>query len=193
MTSLREFFQACVWPAQTAEQEEFSSMGIAWAEIAISVAIIHGCWLPVRRRDSDEVDWLHQPQTVEQAHALGITLGEQARVVQQMTAQFQSLIPQAVAPSLKGGKTRSLMIYGSGIRMAGLATRPRFPHQDQVVDILHRNFPAGTTNLSFLPSLPTGIVYESWPDDSEVTQQPLPARLFRTHQAQLQVRHLRRG
>lgn len=160
-------------------------MALLGQRLLIAFVFTHGCWLPVRRVDSAGVEHLYQPVT----HALGTTLGEQARITQQMITQFQIIVPDLVAPVVRGCKVKALMTYGCAMRMAGLPLRPEFAQQMEVVDFLAREIPSGNANLSFSPQLPSDLAFEAWPEDAACYDIPWQKRLQATHRAQLEVRH----
>lgn len=157
MHTAQVFLQGCSWPDEGEELGEVQPLGLAWAEVALAMTIIHGCWLPVRRKNAAGVEYLHQPVSHSQAVAMQVTLGEQSRVAQQMLTQYQSLVPEAVAPTLRGGKVKALMTYGSAIQMAGLARRPRFPIKRQwltsCTDSCQQDVPIFPFYLLFLMAL----------------------------------------
>eukprot|EP00438_Fugacium_kawagutii_P026374 Skav206095 [mRNA] locus=scaffold2150:239336:242452:- [translate_table: standard] len=190
MHTVKTFLQGCVWAT---EQDEgpLADMGVSWAELALGLVLVHGTWLPVRRKDAAGVEYLHQPQSSQEAQSMGVTLGEQSRVAQQLVSQFQSLIPQPVAPDLQGGKVRALTLYGSALHMAGLRRRPSYPQQAEVQSLLQAQLPTGSANLRFLVDLPSHLNFEIWHEDRMVFTQPWKDRLYATHRAQILVRRTR--
>eukprot|EP00438_Fugacium_kawagutii_P019098 Skav234726 [mRNA] locus=scaffold634:538187:538975:- [translate_table: standard] len=193
MFSIKNFLQDCTWPADTADAPRVQTMGVTWAEIAVALCYQHGTWLPVRPKNAQGEEFLVQSRDTQHARDMGITLGEQSRVVQQAFVQFQSLVPQTVMPQITNGKVKSLMTFGSAIQVAGVIPRPGFPFQKDMVNLLCKRFPLGSANLQFLPELPSCLQFEPWPEDATAFQEPWQERLRRTHQTQLVVRKLRRG
>lgn len=116
-------------------------MGVSWTEIALSICLSLGAWLPFRRRSNDSTEQLIHPQTTAKAKAWGVTLSEMSQNAYLLVTQVQTLIPEAIfPPEVKNGKVNSLQLQGYHAWTTGFKRRPRFPHQDLVFDILQNLF-----------------------------------------------------
>ena len=54
-------------------------MGLSWTEVALSLCLSLGAWLPIRRRNADEVETLIHPLDTAMAKSWGVTLSEMSQ------------------------------------------------------------------------------------------------------------------
>lgn len=59
MFTAKIFLQGCRWPAAPSTAQQLKPHGLAWAEVATALSLIHGCCLPVRRVDANGAKSLH--------------------------------------------------------------------------------------------------------------------------------------
>ena len=157
--SLISWLRQCQWPSSD-EGPGHQKTGISWAEVAVAVARIHGQWLPVKRKDANGDEILHQPTDDESARRMGITLSEQAENICYMLKHVRSLIPEDLTPDIPLGKVGSLMVYGFGAWTTGMKFRPSFPNQNLVCESLLDYIPGADSALSGLPTI-------HWMDESQ--------------------------
>ena len=73
MSSMLVFLSQCKWDDDSKAPNGLE-LGFSWTEFAISLAISHGMWLPVKRVHTDGLTYIVQPTTAAEAQALGIDL-----------------------------------------------------------------------------------------------------------------------
>eukprot|EP00438_Fugacium_kawagutii_P030274 Skav225204 [mRNA] locus=scaffold1041:59681:80585:- [translate_table: standard] len=165
MDAVKGWLVECEWPNSATDTPGPDALGISWVEIAISVVLRMGMWLPFPRKHSDGKEYLVQPRTHLEALQAGTCLGEQAWAVSMIFTHFQSLIPQLVWPPVKRGKVLSLTALGHNLKLTGLSLRPSFDNQAQVLDIMQRYRPVPVVDQGFsckisasLGGLPSDVV-----------------------------------
>lgn len=145
-------------------------LGPSWTEIAISISLSLGAWLPFRRRNSDNIENLIHPQTTANARAWGVTLSEMSQNAYLLVTQAQTLIPETIyPPELQNGKVSSLQMQGYHAWTTGFKRRPRYPHQDKVFSILQKLFADEKKPLQSLPDLEFCQQFSLQQADSEAT------------------------
>jgi hypothetical protein len=133
MTSLLQWFRSCAWPMDDTQDFPNSKLGISWTEIAVAVAIKHGMWMPIKRKQQDSLEHIIQPRDLTQCSYLKVTLAEQTANISYMVKHLKSMLMQDVMPTIPQGKVSALLVYGFQ-GSTGLRIRPQFPEQKQVVD-----------------------------------------------------------
>lgn len=129
-------------------------MGLSWTEVAISISLTLGAWLPIRRQSTDNNEHLVHPQSTEKAKSWGVTLSEMSQNAYLLVTQVQTLVPEHVFPSdIRNGKVNSLQQQGYHAWTTGFKRRPQYPYQNEVFDILQSIFKAEKKPLQTLPDL----------------------------------------
>eukprot|EP00438_Fugacium_kawagutii_P005146 Skav207840 [mRNA] locus=scaffold3025:85744:89028:+ [translate_table: standard] len=100
MWVMHSFLRSCQWPSDEQQQSAVGALGFSWVEMAVAIALEYGQWLPVKRKRSDQLEYLFQPTTAEEVSHAGYSLGEQAWVVSQIFTHYTSLVPVSVTPTL---------------------------------------------------------------------------------------------
>ena len=158
---LLEWILKCKWPAEPVDNDP----GISWVEIACSLAIQQGQWLPVKR-ERFGATYIFQPSRPEDMDTLQITLTEQATSAYSMLVQMQSLIVAPILPSqCKPGKVKSLYMQGHHAWTTGLSMRPQQPNQQKLYHLIRQHFTARTNAMNTLPFVDLDFTLEEWPED----------------------------
>ena len=145
-------------------------MGLSWTEVAISISLMIGAWLPFRRRNSENIEHLIHPQNTANARSWGVTLSELSQNAYLLVTQVRTLIPQLLVPDgVKVGKVNSLLLQGYHAWTTGFRRRPGFPFQKEVYVILQNLFKAETKPLQTLPDICFPNVYQLHRVDQEAT------------------------
>ena len=185
MTSLLQWFRSCAWPMDDTQESPNSKLGISWTEIAVAVAIKHGMWMPIKRKQQDSLEHIIQPRDLTQCSYLKVTLAEQTANISYMVKHLKSMLMQNVMPTIPQGKVSALLVYGFQ-GSTGLRIRPQFPEQKQVVQVLRQFFPR-TDYMQALPDIDFSD-FNFWPEDEELPTLPVGERQRR---ADLQRRSIR--
>eukprot|EP00438_Fugacium_kawagutii_P015146 Skav220615 [mRNA] locus=scaffold507:317499:318095:- [translate_table: standard] len=171
MFSTQRWLQDLQW--ETAPNPDFevdTDVGIAWTEVAISMALHRGMWLPVKRVTASGETSILQPCTVEEAATWGIDLAEQTASAHALVTHFKALVPDEVIPSnCKFGKCGALYMQGYFQWSTGIRPRPAFPFQAEVLEILRTYLLTHHSKLGQLPSISTDSGFEQWTEDRENT------------------------
>lgn len=163
MRSMLEFLSQCKWDDDSKAPSGLD-MGFSWTEFAISLALFHGMWLPVKRQHADGQMYVAQPKTKADAQALGVDLAE-TKSCHAIYQQCKALMPQEVVPTVCLGKVRSLLTQGFTAWTTGISHRPQHPHQGAGYDCLQNYFPAMTGWLGGLPDIQFVTSFEIQPDE----------------------------
>ena len=191
MMSMLGFLLQCRWDDDSKAPAGLE-MGFSWTEFAISLALHHGMWLPVKRQHSDGNTYIVQPKTIAEAQALGIDLAEQTKSCNAIYQQFQGLMPQNVVPKIRMGKVRSLLTQGFTGWTTGLSHRPQHPYQCEVFDSLQQYFPTMTGWLGGLPTVHFSGIFEMQQDEENFFRIPWEKSIMKTRSTFVFVRRSRK-
>eukprot|EP00438_Fugacium_kawagutii_P035317 Skav206907 [mRNA] locus=scaffold808:181434:185012:+ [translate_table: standard] len=142
------------WPSQQADTGH-QTLGVTWVELALSFILTIGTLIPVKRKGSQDKEYLMACDSPAHAHALNVKLSEQADTMQKWVVQLLSLQYPQQWPELDRGLVRSLYTLGAHHQSSGSRLRASFPHQQQVIEILCKYLAKQTgTAFSALPEIP---------------------------------------
>ena len=117
-TAIVEFFSKCQWPMNEQGPNNLT-MGMAWTEVLLGIALIFGGCPPVRRWvDNEEI--LVQPHDHQEAKSLGITLSELTAQTVWYVKHTAALVDKDIYPKeVQQGKVSSLYLMGNPIWTTG--------------------------------------------------------------------------
>ena len=92
--SLVDWLQSCSWPSDADSDAAHKNLGISWTEIAVAVAVRHNMWLPIKRKQQDNLAHVIQPQTLAECNLLNVTLAEQTANISLMVKNLGSMLMQ---------------------------------------------------------------------------------------------------
>ena len=92
--SLVDWLQSCSWPSDADSDAAHKNLGISWTEIAVAVAVRHNMWLPIKRKQQDNLEHVIQPQTLAECNLLNVTLAEQTANISLMVKNLGSMLMQ---------------------------------------------------------------------------------------------------
>lgn len=192
---LQAMHTASAWLRQVKREtaaEETQEVGLSWIEIAISMSLLHGMWLPIKRQ-TDGGNWaIFQPTSVQHALSSGVDLAEQTLAAFNLITQFRALTPEETWPSnCRSGKCSSLFMQGYWQWSTGVNKRPQYPYQSEVFTILQRYLPQHHQQLSGLPDLTTDPGFAIWPEDVQSWRVPWSTRNKKLQSVMHQVRRRR--
>eukprot|EP00438_Fugacium_kawagutii_P026378 Skav206099 [mRNA] locus=scaffold2150:368384:371515:- [translate_table: standard] len=192
MWAVQQWIMSCSWPLSEEDSPMDRPVGISWAEISLAIVLQYGAWLPLRRQSHTGQTFLFQPRSTEEALRMKTSLGEQARTASILVTQFRSLVNCEVIPDFRGGKVRSLMMFGFGETIGGLPRRPSYEHQDQVCDLIHSYVQERPKSLAGLPQLDLSHTeFDVWPECFEIFHQPWLAQNRQLAAAQKAMQSIR--
>lgn len=143
-------------------------VGLSWTEVAISISLKLGAWLPFRRFSANNEEMLIHPQNTAMTASWGVTLSEMSQNAYLLVTQVQTLVPQQLRPKeVTIGKVKSLSAQGYHAWTTGFRRRPKFPFQKEVFDILQEYFKSDSKTLHGLPGLCFLTEYQSWQQDDQ--------------------------
>ena len=143
-------------------------VGLSWTEVAISISLKLGAWLPFRRFSANNEEMLIHPQNTAMTASWGVTLSEMSQNAYLLVTQVQTLVPQQLRPKeVTIGKVKSLSAQGYHAWTTGFRRRPKFPFQKEVFDILQEYFKSDSKTLHGLPDLCFLTEYQSWQQDDQ--------------------------
>lgn len=143
-------------------------VGLSWTEVAISISLKLGAWLPFRRFSANNEEMLIHPQNTAMTASWGVTLSEMSQNAYLLVTQVQTLVPQQLRPKeVTIGKVKSLSAQGYHAWTTGFRRRPKFPFQQEVFDILQEYFKSDSKTLNGLPDLCFLTEYQSWQQDDQ--------------------------
>eukprot|EP00438_Fugacium_kawagutii_P001920 Skav200029 [mRNA] locus=scaffold225:185947:189255:- [translate_table: standard] len=194
MYTTQRWLQALHW--ETDLEPDFDTaadIGISWTEVAISMALQRGMWLPVKRVTADGTTVILQPTNLAETDTLNIDLAEQTASAHALVTHYKALVPDAVVPTMcKFGKCSALYVQGYFQWSTGMRPRPAFPHQQQVIDILRPYLLTHHAKLGTLPVIPTDEGFEPWTEDRE-NLAPWSQRWMKLQSILHQVRRCRKN
>eukprot|EP00438_Fugacium_kawagutii_P021653 Skav223781 [mRNA] locus=scaffold575:12207:17571:+ [translate_table: standard] len=167
------------------------ALGLSWIELAISLAIYHGCWLPVPRQYPDGQWYLVQPRTHHEAVGLKTTLREQAAMATQLLTHYLTLVVEQVVPNYDKIKVRSVLLFGLPERQHGMSLRPSFPEQGRMVTCFRDYVLRFGHDLNHVPDLGWEDALTMWPEDMALYQVPHAELKQQATMAQRRVRKAR--
>lgn len=149
--------QELQWP-DTDNSVDYQDVGVTWVELAMSLMLHTGMWIPIRRRDRDDRERLIVFDTWDDLAGYQIRFSEFADTMSQMFTQFASLRDTPLHPPTSRKLVTSAYIQGFSIHSSGLALRPKLPCQEQLLHILQEHLtmhkgPAWTV----IPQLPLPV------------------------------------
>ena len=134
-----DFLSKCQWPKDEQGPNNLT-MGLAWTEVLLGIALIFGGWPPVRRW-VDNIEILVQPRTHQEAKSLGITSSELTAQTVWYVKHTAALIDKHIYPmDIQQGKVPSLYLMGNRIWTTGFRFRPIYPGRKRVLQILQQWF-----------------------------------------------------
>ncbi len=134
------FFKQCQWPNDEIGPQGCLTMGWAWTEVLLGIAMTFGGWPPVRRIINDSETFI-QPWNHQEAQSLGITLAELTAQTVWYVKHVAALVDKDIFPKeIQQGKVSSLYLMGNPIWTTGFRRRPSFPGQSKVIRILKQWF-----------------------------------------------------
>eukprot|EP00438_Fugacium_kawagutii_P027902 Skav231448 [mRNA] locus=scaffold1847:479032:487080:- [translate_table: standard] len=125
------------WPSD-GEEVDFQNVGVTWVELALSLMLTTGQWLPLRPKGQDGKDRLVIFSSAASLTGYQVRLSEFADTMNQMFRQMETLVDVPILPPLQRKLVTATYVQGFSIHSSGLSQRPVFPAQDRVVDILSR-------------------------------------------------------
>eukprot|EP00438_Fugacium_kawagutii_P032433 Skav209374 [mRNA] locus=scaffold64:70992:72131:+ [translate_table: standard] len=196
MWVVQQWLLSCEWPTSEQASPIDTPVGLSWAEVAVALALQYGAWLPVRRPASCGRTFLFQPGDSQQARQLGSSLGEQARIANILVTQFRSLVDKDIIPDARGGKIRSLLLFGFGETIGGLRLRPYYPHQISVCNVIQAHVQSNSASLQGLPDLEKFQLdqeqeFSIWPECQRIFVEPWVAQPRNFLEAQKLMKSLR--
>ena len=145
-------------------------MGLSWTEVALSLCLSLGAWLPIRRRNADDVETLIHPLDTAMAKSWGVTLSEMSQNAYLLVTQVQTLVPERILPpDIPIGKCNSLVLQGYHAWTTGFKQRPKFPYQSEVFGIIQKLFQGESKALQGLPDLVHSNIFQSWNADDDAS------------------------
>lgn len=185
----KQWLQAVKWPT---EPQDAKDIGVSWTEIALSMIMMRGMWLPLKRK-TDLGSWVViQPGTTLEAINHGTDLLEQTTAASGIIQQCRALVPQPTWPSFcKSMKCASLYNQGFFQWTTGLIPRPEFPFQQEIGELLKTHLVQPHFKLGPLPNLQTDPGFRIW-DDAEATTMSWEERSRRMTSRLHQVRRARK-
>ena len=188
MQTVAAWLTTCEWPRDEHVPEE--DIGMAWAEVAIALALHHGQWLPVRRERQGQ-NFVVQATTEMELEMLDTNITEQAKMAYSVVQHFWSLIPEQVLPDhVSIGKVKALYVQGYGSWTTGLRRRPFYPKQAEVFYLLADFMQQSDRTLQGLPKI-TLDTFTQWDGEVSIKQRDWKTREKITKKAQLEVRRQR--
>ena len=143
-------------------------MGFSWTEVAISLCLTLGAWLPIRRSTGDNVETLIHPLNTAMAKSWGVTLSEMSQNAYLLVTQVQTLVPERILPpDIKLGKCNSLVLQGYHAWTTGFKRRPRFPFQTEVFQILQGHWQSERKALQGLPEVMHTTQFQLWQSEAD--------------------------
>ena len=124
------------WPKHESVSGE--DPGITFLELMLSFHLYSGLLPPVKRTKGDKGEFLQPLEAQGDLELHAVTFGELGSIFAVWLAQLRKLLSPDVWPSYSHGPCRSLYRLGSGTQGRGICTRPQFPCQDRVIDLLAR-------------------------------------------------------
>ncbi len=132
--------------------------GVTWMELTVSFLLHIGRWLPVKRNIDKELEGLVVITDDTAATSIALEFSEQIKAFCQLFGQAVDLSQQAIWPKYDRGLVRSVYVLGAKTQPAGVKSRPSFPHQAKVCQILQEYF-RGLSGTAYRP-LPK-VIFES--------------------------------
>eukprot|EP00438_Fugacium_kawagutii_P007752 Skav221252 [mRNA] locus=scaffold1045:590111:591133:+ [translate_table: standard] len=139
--------------------------GVTWSELACSFLLSAKRYLPIQRKDDNQQLRVLVPGSFSSAKEMGTTISEQGSVLRLMIDHIIALVPQQIFPTSPRSKVTALYILGLGKQVQGMQSRPAYPNQSDVAQLLARQF-SESKSLTWL--LDSGghhadiILPESW-------------------------------
>eukprot|EP00438_Fugacium_kawagutii_P032555 Skav201091 [mRNA] locus=scaffold2562:88776:94007:+ [translate_table: standard] len=165
MHSVQDWLQSIQWDLQAPLE---GNIGISWTEIALSLSLHRGMWLPVKRKTSEGSWVILQPRTHQEALSMGIDLQEQTASAVAVVTQYRALVPDETWPNFcTAGKCASLYKQGFFQWTTGICPRPGFPGQSDIAALLSTYLLQHHHKLGSLPDLHFSANFDVWPEDRE--------------------------
>lgn len=175
MHSTLSWLRECTWNLNPKLPDNLEP-GISWSEVAVAIALKHGMWLPVKRKDPQGVERVVQPVFQGSQLTIATDLAEQTQVAHAIITHLKALVPEAILPDCKNGKVRSLLYLGFHAWSTGLKLKPAYPSQGQVFDLLSTHFIGNNTWLGGLPAIPFNSGFQTWECDITASRIPWTKR-----------------
>eukprot|EP00438_Fugacium_kawagutii_P027057 Skav214848 [mRNA] locus=scaffold16:148008:151571:+ [translate_table: standard] len=134
-----QWLSDCRWE-ETTEGPLNTITGISWVEMAVSWILTFQRFLPVVREVKPGVKQLVTPGSVQSAVTWGVTLGELGYSFGNLFDSVIALTPQAIVPSFKRNRAKSLYMLGCWKLGRGPSFRPKIPSQAKTIAALLRIF-----------------------------------------------------
>ena len=192
MISTLGFLSQCKWDDDSKAPDGLE-LGFSWTEFAISLAIYHGMWLPVKSQHTDGHTFIVQPKSAADAQALGIDLAEQTKSCNVIFQHLGALVPQDVVPKVRFGKVRSLLTQGFTGWTTGISHRPQHPFQGEVFDSLQRYFPIMKGCLGSLPDVTFAVNFTMRRDEECFFHIPWEKSILKARSTMVAVRSHKRN
>lgn len=173
LLAAQTWLQESLWPDDPGQCPGNTQLGMTWIEVALSLAMTLGSWLPAQRTFPNGKTYVAQPRSHLEAQQMQITLGEQSRTAFQLLTHYQALIPQSVLPNWKRCKVRSLQIFGTIVKPYGINLRPTVPFQSDMACLLKQYIPGCGGKFSSLPPVNFSPGFNIWPEDLATLQLPV--------------------
>ena len=141
------------WPPEvdTSGPMQFQT-GVSWVELALSLMIQTGQYLPVLRDDAEGNKRLVHSTTFEEAKEIGLCATECGTILQKMWDNLRSVTPEPFLIPGKRMKVSSLYHLGSRY-VQGWNIRYEFPKQKEVNELLREAITKGHCVTCWTPDL----------------------------------------
>ena len=150
-SAMLQWMELVSWPTDTSGDD----FGVTWMELVLSFSIHIGCYFPVPRLGVDGQQFLVSLYNLEQVQQFQVHFSDLANNFAMLFGQIDKLTFPRRWPQTKRGLVRATYVLGSLTQSAGFVSRPAFPHQKVVVDILKEHFGKEKTQKhSVVPSVP---------------------------------------
>ena len=133
---LLEWMSQFRWPQEEAKGLE--DPGITFLEMFVSFQLTTGLLPPVKRSRGSKGEFLQPLEHVEDAELYNVPFSEMGTTMAYWIAQARKLLQPDIWPPFSHGPCRSLYRLGASVQSRGITTRPMFPAQAEVVDLLAR-------------------------------------------------------
>eukprot|EP00438_Fugacium_kawagutii_P015442 Skav221574 [mRNA] locus=scaffold1376:896869:897594:- [translate_table: standard] len=125
------------WPSAEACHEH-QSLGITWIELAVSLMLFAGLYLPLRRCGADGHDRLVMCANFAELTGYQAKFSEFSDMVQLMFGQFATLRSEPLHPPMARRLVKSAYVQGFTLHSSGLSERPMLPNQVQMLTHMER-------------------------------------------------------
>eukprot|EP00438_Fugacium_kawagutii_P003907 Skav220700 [mRNA] locus=scaffold472:685335:686837:+ [translate_table: standard] len=150
---LVEWMAQVHWPQEDPEGN-VQCVGVTWVELALSLCLYMGTFIPTKRFLQDDKPYLVHFTSQTQAEATGLKLSEQADSLQKWITQIHGLQHPQQWPNPARGLVRSLYTLGAHHQSSGFYRRPSFPFQERVLKQLQEYLTEQTgTAFARLPKI----------------------------------------